>query len=386
MIVSKLVVKAFKSILDLTMPLDPQITVLIGPNESGKSNILQAIEAFRLNAPYSTDMTCQYSEYYSQGRYPEVTLEFSDIAPDQRQEMVAIHEAFEEVDSFQVKKVGPQPTDYRLLIQGEEIPLPDPRRLFRLLPEILLFKDVPLLKSTISIWDLERGDSSYEVERNLLRVGGVRDFKLIFEDSTRGRRTREEVSRNLTEQIRRIWAQEPSLEVRISVNGDILHIDISDETTVFDAAETRSLGFLWFFSFYIQFMGHTLNNHPHQHIFLIEEPGIHLHPSGQKDLVRLLEILAQHHQLIYTTHSPFMINREFPERVRLVSRGKNGTEVDSRAYRENWRPLRTSIGLMIGDLFFFGDSGVLVEVPAKKLPFIGHMKKMKLWRDETSKH
>jgi hypothetical protein len=83
----------------------------------------------------------------------------------------------------------------------------------------------------------------------------------------------------------------------------------------------------------------------------------------------MMEDLAAKNQLVFTTHSPFMINREHPERVRLVSKEKEGTRIDSEAYRENWRPLRSSIGLMIGDLFFFSDRGVMIELPTKKFSF-----------------
>jgi predicted ATP-dependent endonuclease of OLD family len=83
-----------------------------------------------------------------------------------------------------------------------------------------------------------------------------------------------------------------------------------------------------------------------------------------------MEDLAIKNQLIYTTHSPFMINRDFPQRVRLVSKGREGTKIDSKAYRDNWKPLRRSIGLVIGDLFFFNDSSLIVEVPSKKIPIL----------------
>ena len=44
MIISKLHIQGFKSIRQVILPLDPKITVLIGPNESGKTNILKAID------------------------------------------------------------------------------------------------------------------------------------------------------------------------------------------------------------------------------------------------------------------------------------------------------------------------------------------------------
>ena len=45
MIISNLFVRAFKSIFEMSFPVDPLITILIGPNENGKTNILKAIES-----------------------------------------------------------------------------------------------------------------------------------------------------------------------------------------------------------------------------------------------------------------------------------------------------------------------------------------------------
>ena len=84
--------------------------------------------------------------------------------------------------------------------------------------------------------------------------------------------------------------------------------------------------------------------------------------------------------MIFTTHSPFMINRLYPTRVRVVSKDKDGTRVDSEAYRQDWRPLRNSIGLMIGDLFFFNNSGVIVEMPNIRSGFLDQVSKLKFWQ------
>jgi predicted ATP-dependent endonuclease of OLD family len=191
---------------------------------------------------------------------------------------------------------------------------------------------------------------------------------LIFEDSTKGRRAAEETSREITRRIQKVWTQEPSLEIKLRVNGKYMYIDFSDATTVYDTPKTRSRGFLWYLSFYINFIAATNAAKVNEFLFLFDEPGVHLHPSGQKDLTTLLEELCIKNQLIYTTHSPFMINREHPARVRVIDKDENGTQVDSEAYRENWRPLRQSVGLTVGDLFFFSNKSIVVDLPQKKKP------------------
>jgi predicted ATP-dependent endonuclease of OLD family len=371
MIVSKVGVKAYRSIHQLKYTVDPKITVLIGANESGKTNILRALESFNSDTPFDSSLTCQYSEYYYQGKCPEILIEFTQFTKDNRQKLVRFSEAFKDVESFVVKKEGPDLSNYHVLVGDNNVPVADMRKFLSVLPKILFFDDIPLLKNQVEIDDLLNGHEAFATERNLLKIGGLQDnFEIIFEDSTRGRRASEEAGRLITEQIRRVWSQEPTIEIKLNVNGRVLYIDISDDTTVFDTPESRSLGFRWYLSFYINFIAKTFEAKANEYFFLIDEPGIHLHPAGQKDLTRVLEDLAVKNQLMYTTHSPFMINREFPERVRLVRKDKEGTKIDSNAYRENWKPLRTQIGLTVGDLFFFSDTGLLLELPTKKVPLM----------------
>lgn len=371
MIISKVGVRAYRSVHQLKFVVDPKVTVLIGANESGKTNVLRALEAFNPEAPYSNSFTCQYSEYYYQGKCPEIYLEFTQFTKDNRQKLQRFSEAFKDVDSFVVRKSGPEYSDYQVSIGDRDIPVADIRKFLTVLPKILYFDDIPLLKNQVDIDDLLNGHEEFATERNLLKIGGLQDsFEIIFEDSTRGRRAGEEAGRLITEQIRRVWSQEPTIEIKLNVNGRVLYIDISDDTTVFDTPESRSLGFRWYLSFYINFIARTFEAKANEYMFLIDEPGIHLHPAGQKDLTRVFEDLAVKNQLMYTTHSPFMINREHPERVRLVHKDKEGTKIDSQAYRENWKPLRTKIGLTVGDLFFFNDSGLLLELPTKKVPLV----------------
>jgi len=347
MIISNIFARAFKSIFELTFPLDPQITILIGPNESGKTNILKAIESFKLEIPFDNSLTCQYSEHYYQKKCPEVAFEFSKFTKENRKKLVSISDVFKNISSFYIKRDGAEHKDYTVHIDGVEVENIDIKRVLKCLPKILYFEEIPLLKSRIDYYSLVDGRPGFTTERNLLKISGLDNYEVVFEDSTRGRRALVEAGRIITEHIRRMWSQEPTIEVKLNVNGKVMYIDICDNTTVFDTPESRSLGFRWYLSFYINFLAQTFDTRAHEYIFLIDEPGIHLHPAGQKDLVKVLESLGQKNQVMLTTHSPFLINREFPHRVKLVTKTREGTRVDNEAYRENWKPLRKSIGLMI---------------------------------------
>jgi predicted ATPase len=375
MVVSNIHINSYKSIRKLTLPLDPKITVLIGPNESGKTNILKAIENFRPDIALNVDQTCQYSDLYQNGKPPRIGLEFTNFSREERASLIKIYEGFRNIDSFVLRREGTRLTDYKIQTNEKTLSIGNVKPLFEHLPKIIYFDTISVIKDRVHMDSLlSEGDDSL-TEKNLLKIGGVEDPAIIFEDSTRGRRAAEETSREITQRMKQVWSQEPSLEIKLRVNGKLLYIDFSDETTVYDTPKMRSLGFLWYLSFYINFIAATNEAKANEYIFLFDEPGLHLHPSGQKDLAHLAEDLAHKNQLIYTTHSPFMIDRKHPQRVRVVVKNENGTQVDNEAYRENWRPLRQSIGLTVGDLFFFSNKGIVLEIPSKKSNLFGKSKK-----------
>jgi predicted ATPase len=366
MIVSNVHINSFKSIRELSFPLDSKITVLIGPNESGKTNILKAFLSFRTDMPLTQEQTCQYSEHYQLGKPPEIGLEFNALTMDEKTRLGGMYEGFRDIESFMLVREGPKISDYKIQTGDKVFSLGNGKPLFDLLPKILYFDTIPIIKDHVTMESLVKNDEDAQTEANLLKIGGVEDPSVIFEDTTRGRRATEETGREITRRIQQVWTQEPSLEIKLRVNGKILYVDFSDSTTVYDTPKFRSPGFLWFLSFYINFISFTSDARANEYLFMLDEPGAHLHPSGQKDLANLLENLSQKNQVIYTTHSPFMINRSSPQRVRVVNKDVNGTSIDSVAYRENWKPLRQSIGLTVGDLFFFSSKGSVKEFPDRK--------------------
>ncbi len=366
MIISQIHINSFKSIKQLSVPLDPKITVLIGPNESGKTNILRAVESCRPDTPLTEEQTCQFSESYQNGKTPQVGLEIGSLTREEKTKFIGLYEGFRNIDSFIITREGSKPSDYTIQAGEKMLTLGNGKAIFDMFPKILYFDSISIIRDRVGMESLMKDTDEFRTERNLLKIGGVDDPTIIFEDSTRGRRATEETGREITRRIQQVWTQEPSLEIKLRVNGKFMYVDFSDATTVYDTPKTRSPGFLWYLSFYINFIATTNMARANEFMFLLDEPGSHLHPSGQKDLSHLFEDLSQKNQLLFTTHSPFMINRTFPQRVRVVSKGPNGTTVDNEAYRENWKPLRQSIGLTVGDLFFFSNRSIMIDLPGKK--------------------
>ena len=78
--------------------------------------------------------------------------------------------------------------------------------------------------------------------------------------------------------------------------------------------KNRSKGFNWFFSFLVWFKK-IQEDKDSNYILLLDEPGLNLHASAQSDLLRFFEDLSQNYQIVYSTHSPFMISSDKLQRV-----------------------------------------------------------------------
>ena len=128
--------------------------------------------------------------------------------------------------------------------------------------------------------------------------------------------------------------------------------------------EARSKGFQWFFSFYLVFLVESEDGHKDA-ILLLDEPGLHLHATAQQELISFFEKLSETNQLVYTTHSPFLIDGENLHRVRPVTEDDTGhSRVSSEIWpadRETIFPLQAAAGYAMIRGLFQHRKNVLVE-------------------------
>ncbi len=155
-------------------------------------------------------------------------------------------------------------------------------------------------------------------------------------------------------------------------DGNFFHIWVSDKQRPERIElESRSTGLQWFFSFYLIFLVEAEGKHKNA-ILLLDEPGLTLHPNAQKDLFRFFDNLSLKNQLLYTTHSPFMVDANNLDRVRAVYINKDGnTEVSSdlrAAEKENGKnqpqaiyPAYAALGLSVSDTLLLNCQPVIVE-------------------------
>ncbi len=162
------------------------------------------------------------------------------------------------------------------------------------------------------------------------------------------------------------WFEQRRHTIEYQADGDYFRIWVADDLRpgVRIELEGRSKGFQWFFSFYLVFLVESEEGHKDA-ILLLDEPGLHLHPTAQQGLIAFFEKLAEGNQLIYTTHSPFLIDGEHLHRVRPVTEDKTGhSSINAETWpsdRETIFPLQAAAGYAMVRGLFQHKKNVLVE-------------------------
>lgn len=269
-----------------------------------------------------------------------------------------------------------------------------------LIPKYLYFSDYDLLPGKTNLAELASRIEQAKTEPKhltpkhrsvlaLLRMADVSVSDLAKPEGYEELKAKiEAVSISLTDQVMEFWKQNEDLEVEVDIKADTtdvkpyndgpnLYLRIKNRrhrgvSTPFDQ---RSRGFIWFFSFLVWFdsVQHQLDpsgaSAGKKLILLLDEPGLALHALAQADFLRYIDRLAQDHQVLYTTHSPFMVNSDRLHQVRLVEdQLKVGTVVSDNLQGADPRtifPLQAALGWSIAQNLFISERNLLVEGPSE---------------------
>lgn len=162
------------------------------------------------------------------------------------------------------------------------------------------------------------------------------------------------------------WWSQRRHKIRYHADGDYFRIWIADDRRpdVEIELEARSKGFQWFFSFYLVFLVESEEGHKNA-ILLLDEPGMHLHPTAQQELIAFFEALSEKNPVLYSTHSPFLIDGEHLHRVRPVTEDESGhSHISVETWpkdRETIFPLQAAAGYAMVRGLFQHRRNVLVE-------------------------
>ena len=160
----------------------------------------------------------------------------------------------------------------------------------------------------------------------------------------------------------RLRQSDYAVDYRIDGQRFFTFVKDDRDPSLIELAE-RSKGFQWFFSFDLMFMYESQWTFEGC-VILLDEPGLHLHPDAQRDLLRLLEPYAEGNTLLYTTHLPFMIDLHHPDRIRILKETDNGIVVTTNLNEsppEAKLVLQAALGMDASQSFLVADRNLVVE-------------------------
>ena len=177
----------------------------------------------------------------------------------------------------------------------------------------------------------------------------------------------EDAARPVTQEIARYWSQERDLRISFHLypgrpqdpspfdRGLVFETRIVNTRTGLSLNfDERSTGFVWFFSFLVWYSD-VRRRHGDNLLIILDDPGLGLHAKAQWDLLRYVsEKLAPLYQIIYTTHSPFMID---PEKMQWVRTVEEVPEDPASAHFEH-------IGTKVGDEVLSTNYDTLLPIQA----------------------
>lgn len=263
------------------------------------------------------------------------------------------------------------------------------------LPRFLYFSEYQKMPGQVAVADLQKkisegrvgmGDSIFLALLGLAgssidEIGDMKKYEALKAEL-------EAISSRLSDVIFEYWTQNRHLDIEFEFNhalpedpapfnsGHIFRTRIrNNRHRVTVSFDERSTGFVWFFSFLVWF-SQVRKNYGENLIILLDEPALNLHAKAQADLLRYIEEkLRPHHQVIYTTHSPFMINPEDILSVRTVEdritdASVEGTKVGDQVFSadaDTLFPLQRVLGYEIAQTLFIGKNTLIVEGPSDVL-------------------
>lgn len=391
------------------LSVEPKVTALIGKNESGKSNILEAVGKLSfdrpLNSSYLNNKNRGVSgevsiivllEYYQSElnefeiSQANTSISFTDdtvvkiegglseLLNDDELLMEAIQCVLEMNirsvwgnDSNRIKSVQDYLNGLKVItshvyinhsaklvnlknwiINGytskedliEKLETIDSclTKYYSLLPSVYYREQYPQLEASYKYDDIKNifKEPNHIFNRFLL-AAGITEQEIVeaFEDPIDGNRKTvrnriaRKIQKNIEAEFNEFYNQE-KIEFQVEFESRVFKIYILTDDKAMNLSE-RSNGLRWYISIFVDVLSREYKNK--SLVYLLDEPGVYLHVNAQKQLLELFSRLAERdNQVIYTTHSPYMIDGRDISNVRAIEKVEGGnTKIFKSAYDQN---------------------------------------------------
>lgn len=208
---------------------------------------------------------------------------------------------------------------------------------FKYCPVIKIFEDFgSLLPNRIDLGDIISGNEQVEgfkAARNFLTLAQL-DYTFFEQPSSRILKQKiENLNNSLTRNFQDFWQQSVGRNNKINIQFELDHYNSSYtgkagkpylEFWIKDEGERlypkqRSRGVRWFLSFYLELKASACDSNRPM-VLLVDEPGVSLHARAQEDVLKVFDDISNKIQIIYTTHSPHLVEINKLHRVLAVQR------------------------------------------------------------------
>lgn len=262
-------------------------------------------------------------------------------------------------------------------------------------PKFLYYDEYYALPSRISIEKLqeeELDNDEMKTAKALFELADINVDELLKADNYEDFKAELEATQaTITEELFKYWDTNKNLEIEFNIDKieqakqkiltnpynnaqekveefniveHILDIRVkNNRSKVSLPLKNRSKGFNWFFSFLVWFKK-IQEDKKNNYILLLDEPGLNLHATAQDNLLRFLNDLAKDYQIVYTTHSPFMIESNKLPKIRTVVETEKGSIVSDSIQEKDPNtlfPLQAALGYDIAQNLFISKHNLLVE-------------------------
>jgi predicted ATPase len=417
------------------------ITTVVGANESGKSQVLRAIEAALTGTGYDRSDFCRYSRFFGVDKTilkPEFGAVYRAVTPADARviEQATGLKGLTNVERVAIFRMNDTPLHRVYVRQGGEWTAPAHLQKPSALADIgvptpfRIDADVPLPDS-VPIGYLAHGESFAGVGRQVLRsvwdklattlgyfedtaavtskaseitalfrpvrkasddelrtyslasdllmgVAGLRQS--LFVELQEAVKTKNGYANSIVDTInaelaraldfKHWWTQDSQFELFVSLYEFDLLFMIRDRTGRTYGFDERSDGLKYFLSYFVQYLSHKGPSDGRAEVLLMDEPDRFLSSSGQQDLLRVFADFADPKdperkpvQVVYVTHSPFLIDKNDADGIRVLEKGEydEGTRVVTNSSANHYEPLRSAFGSFVAETTFIGNCNLMVE-------------------------
>lgn len=250
------------------------------------------------------------------------------------------------------------------------------------LPKYLYYDEYYSLPSRICIENLQNSkleEEELKTAKALFELAEIETNELLNSDNFEDFQAELEATQAIiTGELFEYWSTNKNLSIEFKIDKveatdpnnnkriieHVLDIRVKNQNKgVSLPLKNRSKGFNWFFSFLVWFKK-IQEDQNSDYIILLDEPGLNLHASAQSDLLNFIEFLSCEYQIIYTTHSPFMVHPDHLERVRTVVETNSGSVVSTSIQEKDPKtlfPLQAALGYDIAQNLYISKNNLLVE-------------------------